>query len=215
MKRLLYLFMVFALFVGCKNSSSSTKKTKNTSNTNQEGKVVNNELNVPPDSILVAVIKTNMGTIQLQLFPDKAPKTVENFVGLAKKGYYNGIIFHRVIENFMIQGGDPTGTGMGGESIWGGKFDDEIDPSLTFDKPGVLAMANAGPNTNGSQFFITVAPTTWLDGHYSIFGKVLNGMDVVLAISKVKTTKPGDRPVNKVVMESVTIEKQPQPDQHE
>lgn len=215
MKRLLYVFMVFALFVGCKNSSSSIKKTENTSNTNQEGKVVNNELSVPPDSILVAVIKTNMGTIQLQLFPDKAPKTVENFVGLAKKGYYNGVIFHRVIENFMIQGGDPTGTGRGGESIWGGKFNDEINPSLTFDKPGVLAMANAGPNTNGSQFFITVAPTTWLDGHYSIFGKVLNGMDVVLAISKVKTTKPGDRPVNKVVMESVTIEKQPKPDQHE
>ena len=215
MKSFIYLIIVFALFLGCKNSNSTVKESENTSNTNQKENIVNNETPVSSDSILVAVIKTNMGTIQLELFPDKAPKTVENFVGLAKKGYYSGVIFHRVIENFMIQGGDPTGTGRGGESLWGGKFNDEISPSLNFDQAGVLAMANAGPNTNGSQFFITSVPTPWLAGHYSIFGKVLNGMDVVLAISKVKTTKPGDRPVNKVVMESVTIEKQPKPDQHE
>jgi cyclophilin family peptidyl-prolyl cis-trans isomerase len=154
----------------------------------------------------VAVIKTNMGTIEIELYADQTPKTVENFVGLADSGYYNGIIFHRVIANFMIQGGDPTGTGRGGESIWGKPFADEIVPSLMFDEPGILAMANAGPNTNGSQFFITVAATTWLNGKHTIFGKVIEGMDVVYAISKVATSKPGDKPLKDVVMESVTIE---------
>ena len=156
----------------------------------------------------VAVIKTNMGTIEVELFPDKAPKTVENFVGLAEKGYYKGVIFHRVIDKFMIQGGDPTGTGRGGESLWGKPFEDEIVSSLTFDKPGMLAMANAGPNTNGSQFFITVAPTTWLNGHHTIFGQVIDGMDVVYAISKVATSKPGDKPLKDVVIESIKIEKE-------
>ena len=156
----------------------------------------------------VAIIKTNMGTIELELFADKTPKTVENFVGLSEKGYYNGVIFHRVIENFMIQGGDPTGTGRGGESFWGGKFADEIVPSLRHDGPGILSMANAGPNTNGSQFFITLVPTPWLDGKHTVFGKVISGMDVVYAIGKVKTGA-GDRPINDVVMEQVTIEKRP------
>jgi cyclophilin family peptidyl-prolyl cis-trans isomerase len=155
----------------------------------------------------VAVINTSMGKIEIELFADKTPKTVENFVGHAEKGYYNGIIFHRVIKDFMIQGGDPTGTGRGGESIWGKPFEDEIVESLTFDKPGYLAMANAGPNTNGSQFFITVIPTTWLNGNHTIFGEVIEGMDVVYEISKVSTIKPGDKPVKDVVMESVTIEK--------
>ena len=128
-------------------------------------------------------------------------------MGLAKKGYYNGLIFHRVIDNFMIQGGDPTGTGRGGESLWGGEFKDEIVSSLKFDKPGYLAMANAGPNTNGSQFFITTVATSWLNGKHTIFGKVIKGMDVVNTIGKVKTTKPGDKPVKDVIMEKVTIEK--------
>ena len=158
------------------------------------------------NEMAVAVIKTNMGTIEIQLYADKTPKTVENFVGHAKADYYNGVIFHRVIPNFMIQGGDPTGTGRGGESIWGKPFADEIIKSLVFDEPGILAMANAGPNTNGSQFFITVAPTTWLNGNHTIFGKVIGGMDVVYAISKVATSKPGDKPLQDVVMESVTIE---------
>jgi len=158
------------------------------------------------DSTTVAVIKTNMGTIEIELFSKEVPKTVENFVGLANKGYYNGVIFHRVIDNFMIQGGDPTGTGRGGESFWGKKFNDEIVPQLVFDKEGLLAMANSGPNTNGSQFFITLAPTTWLNGHHTIFGKVINGMDVVKAIGKVAKNQP-DRPLEDVIMESVTIEK--------
>ena len=166
-----------------------------------------------PDNIkddqkkLFANIKTSMGDIRIELFPDEAPKTVENFVELAKKGYYNGVIFHRVIENFMIQGGDPTGTGRGGESVWGGKFKDEFSPKLTFDKAGLLAMANAGPGTNGSQFFITLAPTTWLNNHHTIFGKVVNGIDVVNAIGKTKTKN--DRPAIDVVMNKVVIENAP------
>jgi cyclophilin family peptidyl-prolyl cis-trans isomerase len=166
-----------------------------------------------PDNIkddqkkLFVNIKTSMGDIGVELFSDEAPKTVENFVKLAKKNYYNGIIFHRVIENFMIQGGDPTGTGRGGESAWGGKFKDEFSPKLTFDKAGLLAMANAGPGTNGSQFFITLVPTTWLNNHHTIFGKVVNGIDVVNTIGKTKTKN--DRPVIDVVMKEVVIENSP------
>jgi len=165
-----------------------------------------NQSKTESKEMTVAVIKTNMGTVEIELYADQTPKTVENFVGLAKKDYYNGIIFHRVIPNFMIQGGDPTGTGRGGESLWGKPFADEIVSSLVFDEPGILAMANSGPNTNGSQFFITVAATTWLNGNHTIFGKVIEGMDVVYAISKVATSKPGDKPLQDVVMESVTIE---------
>lgn len=153
----------------------------------------------------VAVIQTNMGTIEIELFADKTPKTVENFVGLANKGYYNGVIFHRVIDKFMIQGGDPTGTGRGGESFWGGKFNDEIVPELKHDGEGILSMANAGPNTNGSQFFITLVPTPWLDGKHTVFGKVIKGIEVVRAIGKVQTNQQ-DRPLKDVVMEKVTIE---------
>jgi cyclophilin family peptidyl-prolyl cis-trans isomerase len=133
-------------------------------------------------SAKVIIIKTNKGNIELELYPDKTPKTVQNFATLAKRGYYNGIAFHRVIDNFMIQGGDPTGTGSGGESIYGGKFEDEILPDLKFTGPGILAMANSGPNTNGSQFFITHVATPWLDGKHTIFGEVTKGMDVVNAI---------------------------------
>jgi cyclophilin family peptidyl-prolyl cis-trans isomerase len=178
-------------------------------NAQEEGKVETKQTQTKEESkeITVAVIKTNMGIIEIELFAKETPKTVENFVGLANKGYYNGVIFHRVIDNFMIQGGDPTGTGRGGESFWGGKFADEIVPSLKHDQPGILSMANAGPNTNGSQFFITVVPTPWLDGKHTVFGKVINGMDVVYAISKVATSKPGDKPLKDVVMETVTIEK--------
>ncbi len=160
------------------------------------------------DSMTVAIIQTNMGTIELELFADKTPKTVENFVGLANKGYYNGVIFHRVIDNFMIQGGDPTGTGRGGQSLWGGKFEDEFVPELKHNGAGILSMANAGPNTNGSQFFITLKETPWLDGRHTVFGKVIKGMEVVQAIGKVPTNQQ-DRPLKDVVMEKVMIEKRP------
>ena len=142
----------------------------------------------------MVVLETNKGNIEIKLYDDIAPKTVENFVGLAKKGYYNGIIFHRVIKQFMIQGGDPTGTGRGGESLWGGKFEDEVTPNVTFDKKGLLAMANAGPGTNGSQFFITTVATPWLNMKHTIFGEVTGGYDVVTAIENTKVGY-GDKPV--------------------
>ena len=195
MKKIMIVCLIVFGVLACKGQENDQVKPQETQ-TKKESK-----------EMTVAVIKTNMGTIEIELFADQTPKTVENFVGHADSGYYNGVIFHRVIQNFMIQGGDPTGTGRGGESIWGKPFADEIVPSLTFSEPGILAMANAGPNTNGSQFFITVAPTSWLDGHHTIFGKVIGGMDVVYAISKVATSKPGDKPLKDVVMESVTIEK--------
>lgn len=182
---------------------------------------------------LVAVMKTNMGEIKIKLFPNEAPKTVENFTTHAKNGYYNGLIFHRVIKDFMIQGGDPTGTGMGGESIWGKSFEDEFTPEL-HNLRGALSMANAGPNTNGSQFFIVQASTVpehllsqmaempeafpeevveeyenlggtpWLDFRHTVFGQVFEGMDVVDAIANVKTAG-ADKPVNDVVIETIEI----------
>ncbi len=158
------------------------------------------------NTITVAVMNTNMGTMEIELFEKEAPKTVENFAGLANKGYYKDVIFHRVIKDFMIQGGDPTGTGRGGESFWGGKFKDEFSSNRRHDKAGVLSMANAGPGTNGSQFFVTLVPTPWLDGKHSVFGQVTKGMDVLNAIGKVQT-KPGDRPAKDVKIESVLIEK--------
>jgi peptidyl-prolyl cis-trans isomerase A (cyclophilin A) len=167
---------------------------------------------------LTATLTTTQGTVTVRLFPDHAPKTVRNFVELAEGGrewtdprtgavtkekLYDGTIFHRVISGFMIQGGDPLGTGTGGP---GYQFGDEIHPDLRFDKPYLLAMANAGPGTNGSQFFITVGPTPWLNGRHTIFGEVIGGADVVDKISHVQTA-PGDRPVTDVVLQSVTIQR--------
>jgi peptidyl-prolyl cis-trans isomerase-like 1 len=163
-------------------------------------------MNVSENEKLVATINTNIGPFEIELFATKVPKTVENFVGLITDGKYNGVIFHRVIADFMLQAGDPTGTGRGGESYWGGKFDDEFDSSLKHTKPGILSMANAGPNTNGSQFFVTLVPTPWLDGKHAIFGEVISGIDVVEAIGKTKTGMM-DKPVEDIVMETVTVEK--------
>ena len=128
------------------------------------------------------ILETNAGIIELKLFPEVALLACENFVGLVKKGYYDGVIFHRVIKDFMIQGGDPTGTGRGGESIWGQAFADEVSDELLFDRAGLLAMANSGANTNKSQFFITAKPASWLNKKHTIFGEVSSGMDVVKKI---------------------------------
>ncbi len=141
------------------------------------------------------VFETNQGNIEFKMFPEIAPKTVENFTTHVKNGFYDGIIFHRVIQNFMIQGGDPTGTGMGGESIWGKPFEDECVPEVTFNRKGLLAMANAGPNTNGSQFFITTVPTPHLNGNHTIFGEVSDGYDTVLKIENCDTGIM-DRPIH-------------------
>lgn len=189
---------------------------------------LNKELNA--GEILVEM-NTTMGSVKIKLFPEQAPKTVENFVTHAKNGYYNGIIFHRVIKNFMIQGGDPTGTGMGGESIWGGSFEDEFSPEL-LNIRGALSMANAGPGTNGSQFFIVQAKqvetsilkqmevrgwskeevefykknggTPWLDGKHTVFGQVVEGMDIVDAIANVEVGFQ-DKPKEDVKIESITV----------
>jgi peptidyl-prolyl cis-trans isomerase A (cyclophilin A) len=167
---------------------------------------------------MIAVFETTQGTFKVTLFKDKAPKTVENFVGLAegtrewtdpksgekvKKPFYDGLVFHRVIADFMIQGGDPLGNGTGGPGF---RFSDEFHPELKHNKAGILSMANAGPNTNGSQFFITVAATPHLDNRHSVFGEVTEGLDVVFAISKVKTDA-GNRPNTPIVIKSLKIEK--------
>jgi cyclophilin family peptidyl-prolyl cis-trans isomerase len=136
-------------------------------------------MEIDPKKSYTSIIHTDKGDIHLQLFADKTPRTVNNFVFLARQGFYDGTIFHRVIKDFMAQGGDPTGTGTGGP---GYRFADEFDPSLRHNKPGILSMANAGANTNGSQFFITHVPTPWLDNKHSVFGQVTQGMDVLLSI---------------------------------
>lgn len=196
----LIIFALLLISCGSVNSDSNNQTSTNV----QKEKI---EMTQPQsDSITVAVIQTTMGTIEIELYADKTVKTVQNFIGLASKGYYNGVIFHRVIDNFMIQGGDPTGTGRGGQSIWGGPFEDEVNTGLKHNSEGILSMANAGPNTNGSQFFITLKDTPWLDGRHTVFGKVVSGMDVVKAIGKVKTDQ-SDRPLTDVVMQKVTIEK--------
>ena len=178
----------------------------------------------------VAVLETTKGTVKIQLFPAQAPKTVENFVGLSEKGYYDGIIFHRVISDFMIQGGDPTGTGMGGESLWGDSFEDEFSDEV-FNLRGALSMANAGPNTNGSQFFIVQASrvpanmlrqlkglvpdevvsaygeqggTPWLDKRHTVFGHVIEGMDVVDDMAKVRVNY-ADKPLEDIKIIKATI----------
>lgn len=191
------------------------------------------QLSAPQKGDTLAVMHTNMGDIKIKLFPEKAPKTVENFVTHSKNGYYNGLKFHRVINDFMIQGGDPRGNGTGGESIWGGSFSDEFDPEL-HNLRGALSMANSGPNTNGSQFFIVQARevpsnmleqmrdledkgfpaditaayealggTPWLDFRHTVFGQVTEGMDVVDAIAAVETVN--DVPRSDVIIESIEV----------
>lgn len=192
------------------------------------------QLSTPQKGDTLAVMHTNMGDIKIKLFPEKAPKTVENFVTHSKNGYYNGLKFHRVINDFMIQGGDPRGNGTGGESIWGGSFPDEFDPEL-HNLRGALSMANSGPNTNGSQFFIVQARevpsnmleqmrdledngfpaditaayaelggTPWLDFRHTVFGQVTDGMDVVDKIAAVETSN--DVPCEDVIISSIDIE---------
>jgi peptidyl-prolyl cis-trans isomerase A (cyclophilin A) len=169
--------------------------------------------------MMLAHFTTTEGNFTARLFDAEVPKTVANFAGLAdgtlewtdprsgkkvKQPYYNGTIFHRVIADFMIQGGDPLGQGTGGPGF---DFADEFSPRLRHNKPGILSMANRGPNTNGGQFFITLVPTPWLDNKHSVFGEVIEGMDVVEKIGSTPTSKPADRPLKPITIQSVTIEK--------
>jgi cyclophilin family peptidyl-prolyl cis-trans isomerase len=157
------------------------------------------KMEIDPQKEYLAIFKTDKGDISVKLFADKTPYTVNNFVFLARQGFYDGTIFHRVIMDFMAQGGDPTGTGMGGP---GYRFADEFHPSLRHDKPGILSMANSGPNTNGSQFFITHVPTPWLDKKHSVFGQVTEGMEVLLSIPARDPSKH-DAPAVKLLSVSI------------
>ncbi len=199
------MLMLFFIATGPASAANNFAKTKNkpkTVATESATPVV--AVNQEKEKVMAKskfVIETTMGNIEGELFDDKAPETVKNFITLAKKGFYDGIIFHRVIPDFMIQTGDPTGTGMGGP---GYEFRDEFNMKLHHDKAGVLSMANSGPNTNGSQFFITDAPTPWLDNKHSIFGQVTKGIDVVKAIANVPVDG-NDKPKTTISMKKVTV----------
>lgn len=179
MKRLFLLISVLAVIIisGCTNGGDTMKTNR------------------------IAVIETNMGIMEVELFEDKAPITTKNFIDLSQKGFYDNTTFHRVIKDFMIQGGDPRGDGTGGP---GYSIKDEFGPGLKHNSSGILSMANAGPNTGGSQFFITLVPTPWLDGKHAIFGKVVKGQDVLKNIGNVQTGR-NDKPVQKVVITKITI----------
>ena len=189
-------------------TDGGTKKTDTKMDTKKEANspIIQRSMDGDPGpESEIAIIKTNKGDVKIRFYPKVAPKTVANFKGLAAKNYYDGVTFHRVIKSFMIQGGDPTGTGRGGSSLWGGKFEDETDPALTFSRPGILAMANAGPNTNSSQFFITQVPTPHLNSKHTIFGEVMEGMDVVNAICAVEVGA-GSKPTSPIVIQDVIIQ---------
>ena len=178
------LVLLAAGVTGCSGTAKTIKRTIPAKETTKE--IVMEEK--------IIVLETTQGPVEIRLMPGVAPKATENFVQLTEKGYYNGLIFHRVIKGFMIQGGDPTGTGRGGESVWGKPFEDEVTSEATFSKPGILAMANSGPGTNGSQFFITTAATPWLNNNHTIFGEVVSGMDNITEIEEVETGAM-DKPV--------------------
>ena len=206
---LILIAIIFSLLIWnqsiSENQSSSKTEIGNSSTTTTITTTIP-EINEPivaqkENLNRVAVIETNMGTMEIELFEDKAPRTVSNFVDLIEKGFYDGVIFHRIISGFMIQGGDPTGTGMGGP---GYEIDDEFHPDLKHDSKGILSMANAGPDTGGSQFFITLAPTPHLDNRHAVFGKLISGEDVLDKIGAV-ATGANDKPINEVKMIKVTI----------
>lgn len=200
MKRLLIVLLSLLLVVGCSNNPNSTTTTTIASTTTMAS-ATTTELGV---SVMnrIATFETSMGTFKIELYEDKAPITTKNFIELTNKGYYNGLIFHRIIKDFMIQGGDPKGDGTGGP---GYTIKDEFVASLKHDK-GVISMANTGqPNTGGSQFFITLAPTPWLNGKHAVFGKVVEGIEVVDKIGKVPTNA-NDKPLTNVVINKITIQ---------
>jgi len=190
---LLVLLMQVLLVAGCSSSPKTPATPGTPDSTSQQGNSKKNS---------VAKFETSKGDFTVELFEDKAPITTKNFIDLVNKNFYDGLIFHRVIDGFMIQGGDPQGNGTGGP---GYKIPDEFSPDLKHDAPGILSMANAGPNTGGSQFFITLAPTPHLDKKHAVFGKVVTGLDVVQTIGKAKTG-PNDKPVEDIVVKKITIQ---------
>lgn len=222
MYRYLISVVLMALLLGCQKSDSSDKTNAETQEQDTTKKSFNIDMAAidklisrSADSITVATIKTKFGDIEIELYTKEAPKTAANFVGLSLAGYYNGVIFHRIAKGYVLQGGDPTGSGAGGSSIYGSTFEDELNPNTLSYKEGyvrgVVAMANRGPNTNSSQFFILLGNAPQLPKNYTIFGKVIKGMNVVDKIASQKITPqmgPNDgRPVEPVAMDKVTIEK--------
>lgn len=210
MKKLKLVFLLLITFsiTSCAEQDIQEQPQSKINQENQMSEEKYNYVSIAPDSMLVAVVETNLGTFELELYPNETPITVTNFVMLAEENFYDGVSFHRVIDGFVIQGGDPTGTGSGGKSIYDGKpYADEFVPALRHNSAGILSMANRGPHTNTSQFFITLAPTPHLDDKHTVFGKVIDGMDIVAKIGKVPTEPLHNRPVEPVVMEKVTIER--------
>ncbi len=198
---ILVLILLITMTAGCTGRRESLRLPPEAWMAAAEGEKETQEKEMAAMKTTKIKIETTLGTIHAELYPEEAPKTVENFVKLAKKDFYDGIIFHRVIPGFMVQTGDPTGTGRGGP---GYQFEDEFSDKLRHDRPGILSMANAGPNTNGSQFFITVAATPWLDNKHAIFGRVTEGMDVVQQIVQVSRDAQ-DRPLKEVKMTNVEV----------
>ncbi|MDP3582909.1 MAG: peptidylprolyl isomerase [Ignavibacteria bacterium] len=200
--KLLSLVILAVVMASCGKQYSSV----NVENEIKNGKKIEEVIKLKDREQLVATINTNHGTIEFELYPNEAPKAVTNFIGLSLQGFYNKLTFHRVLKNFMIQTGDPTATGSGGKSYFGSEFEDECPLELKHNSPGTVSMANRGPHTNTSQFFITTVATPWLDGKHTLFGKVIDGMDVVYEIGAVETDRM-EKPVKPIIINSISIEK--------
>lgn len=200
--RLNWILIIVLFFSAC----GDQYKTIDVEKEIREGKKIAEVIKLQNREQLVATIFTNRGKITFEMYPMEAPKAVENFIGLSIQGYYNKLTFHRVVRSFMIQTGDSTATGSGGRSYFGKEFEDECTVSLKHNIPGTVSMANRGPHTNTSQFFITTVATPWLDGKHTLFGKVIEGMDVVQEIGVVETDKM-EKPVKPIIIQKIIIEK--------
>lgn len=200
--RLLFLAIFIVVIVSCGKQYTSV----NVENEIKNGKKIEEVIQLKDREQLVATINTNHGPIEFELYPRETPKAVTNFIGLTMQGYYNKLTFHRVVKNFMIQAGDSTATGSGGRSYFGSEFEDECPSELKHNSPGTVSMANRGPHTNTSQFFITTVATPWLDGKHTLFGKVIDGMDVVYEIGTVETDRM-EKPIKPIIINSILIEK--------
>lgn len=201
-KYFILLVVVSILFLSC----GKNYNVVNLENEIKRGKKIEEVIKLSEKEQLVAIINTSYGSIEFELYPNETPKAVINFIGLSHQGYYNKLTFHRVVKDFMIQTGDSTASGSGGRSYFGSEFEDETPLELKHNSPGTVSMANRGPHTNTSQFFITTVATPWLDRKHTLFGKVIDGMDVVYEIGKVKTDRM-EKPLNPIYINSITIEK--------
>lgn len=196
------MFAVSILFLSCGQNYTVVNLESEVKN----GKKIEDVIQLNEKEQLVAILNTSFGTIEFELYPKETPKAVINFIGLSLQGYYNKLTFHRIVKDFMIQTGDSTASGSGGRSYFGSEFEDETPLELKHNSPGTVSMANRGPHTNTSQFFITTVATPWLDSKHTLFGKVIDGMDVVYEIGKVKTDRM-EKPVNPIYINNIIIEK--------